>query len=44
MKLSAILKSAIPVVAGLVIFATLVKVAVDQDIPFIKDLRDAFDA
>ena len=44
MKIGDILKSALPVVVGIVLFAVGVKFAADNDIPWVKDLRDAFDS
>ena len=44
MKIGSILKAAVPVVVGMVIFAALIMIGVKNDIPGLKDLREAFDA
>jgi len=44
MKIGTLLKSSMPVVVGMVIFAALVLIGVKNDIPGLKDLREAFDA
>jgi len=44
MKIGAVLKAAVPVVVGMVIFAAMVMIGVKNDIPGLKDLREAFDA